>query len=161
MKKHTDKKENSGFSLLETIIVIAIIAVLIGIFTPIYIRNIEKSRVISDLQTMDELCITMEAIVTENDPYYSYYIAVLPKDQVGSDVVLVKPQKIAEMAESNGVILNDLYIHSKNAPWNKGYIVYFDRSAEESRIYLIKDSFDPSASITSLQTFDYKAYKYE
>ena len=47
------KKNNAGFSLLELIIVVAIMAIAIGIMAPQLIRYIEKSNVSSDIQLAD------------------------------------------------------------------------------------------------------------
>ena len=41
-------KNNKGFSLVELIIVIAIMAVLIGVLAPQYLKYVEKSRVSTD-----------------------------------------------------------------------------------------------------------------
>ena len=38
------KKNNSGFSLIELIVVVAIMAVLVGVLAPAYLRYVEKSR---------------------------------------------------------------------------------------------------------------------
>ena len=46
-------KDNKGFSLVEIIVVIAIMAVLIGIMAPTLMGNIEKSRESNDLTTLD------------------------------------------------------------------------------------------------------------
>ncbi|MCR5507393.1 MAG: prepilin-type N-terminal cleavage/methylation domain-containing protein [Lachnospiraceae bacterium] len=45
MKK---EQSNAGFSMVELIIVIAIMAILIAILAPQYIRYVEKSRITSD-----------------------------------------------------------------------------------------------------------------
>lgn len=50
MKKET--KNNKGFSLIELIIVIAIMAVLIGVLAPAYLRYVERSRQSSDIQAI-------------------------------------------------------------------------------------------------------------
>ena len=41
-------KNNKGFSLVELIIVVAIMAVLIGVLAPQYIKYVEKSRKSTD-----------------------------------------------------------------------------------------------------------------
>jgi prepilin-type N-terminal cleavage/methylation domain-containing protein len=49
------KSNNSGFSLVELIVVIAIMAVLVGVLAPTLIGNIEKSRESKDLQNLDTI----------------------------------------------------------------------------------------------------------
>lgn len=48
-----NKMNNKGFSLVELIVVIAIMAVLMGVLAPTLIGNIEKSRETKDLQALD------------------------------------------------------------------------------------------------------------
>ena len=53
-------KNNKGFSLVELIIVIAIMAILVGVMAPQLIKYIEKTNVSSDTQ----LCDTVKTAIT-------------------------------------------------------------------------------------------------
>lgn len=53
--KNTKKKNNKGFSLVELIVVIAIMAVLMAVLAPAMLRYVEKSRIQKDNSAVAEL----------------------------------------------------------------------------------------------------------
>ena len=59
------KMNNKGFSLVELIIVIAIMAVLVGVLAPAYLRYVEKSKKSADVQAIDAVMSAMEAAVID------------------------------------------------------------------------------------------------
>ena len=64
-------KNNKGFSLVELIIVIAIMAVLIGVLAPQYLKYVEKSRVSSDKTVISDVKGAMLTSLSDEDVYSS------------------------------------------------------------------------------------------
>ena len=60
------KKENKGFTLVELVIVIAILAILVGLLAPQYTKYVEKSRKSADVNNMDELVKAIQVYAVDN-----------------------------------------------------------------------------------------------
>ena len=61
------KMNNKGFSLVELIIVIMIMAILVGVLTPQFVKYVEKTRESTDLQNIEEMKAAIEALVAEKE----------------------------------------------------------------------------------------------
>ncbi len=59
------KMNNKGFSLVELIIVVAIMAVLIGVLAPTYLKYVENSKRTSDCSTLGSVLDACEVIAID------------------------------------------------------------------------------------------------
>lgn len=80
---------NGGFSLVEIVVVIAIMAILVGVLAPAYFRYVEKSRRQSDDTAADEILHATENVVLSGE--YA----------VTSDTILVT------FSKSSGVVVQN------------------------------------------------------
>ena len=62
-------KKNKGFSLVELIIVIAIMAVLVAVLAPQFIKYVEQSRRSRDIQTADRIREAFLADIAEGSTH--------------------------------------------------------------------------------------------
>lgn len=67
--KNTKKKNNKGFSLVELIVVIAIMAVLMAVLAPAMLRYVEKSRIQKDDSAVSEAANAAQLALADETVY--------------------------------------------------------------------------------------------
>ena len=60
------KKDNKGFTLVELVVAIAILAILVGLLAPQYTKYVERSRKSADANNMDELVKAIQVYAVDN-----------------------------------------------------------------------------------------------
>ena len=84
--KKMSQKNNKGFSLVELIVVVAIMAVLMGILVPTLVKNVEKSKKQKDASAIEEIRSTM--VTTLADPTYSDIEATITYNSTAKKIVV-------------------------------------------------------------------------
>lgn len=132
------QKNNKGFSLVELIVVIAIMAVLVGVLAPQLIKYVEKSREATDIQNCDSIVSAIKA-------YYS------DKDNAPANVT-VYLEKNASISES---ALDDAGLNNtklKGTGWNKDMIKIVVDTKNGSAKYTCGSKYYEANNADSIKT---------
>ena len=94
------KKEmnNKGFSLVELIIVVAIMAVLIGVLAPAYLQYVEKSKKTKDCSAIGSIMDAIEIVAADPAITWGNEALIVEVDTTDADYsnnALVIPKRIA------------------------------------------------------------------
>ena len=90
MKLFQKKINNKGFSLVELIVVVAIMAVLMGILVPTLVKNVEKSKKQKDESAIEEIRSQMQNTLA--DPDYSHIGATITYNDDAKKIAITSPE---------------------------------------------------------------------
>lgn len=109
------KRNNKGFSLIELIVVVAIMAVLVGVMAPAYLRYVEKARRQTCYSNMDNVVREVQ-LLAYSDPDFMEELTKEAND-IGNDQPL------------NTFVENATEIDIPECPSRGDYELTFDTAA--------------------------------
>ena len=151
MKAKNEKKDNKGFSLVELIIVIAIMAILVGIVGTQVLPYIDKSRHAKDVQVLSGLCTDATAAYSSaaselTESVYTITIDSTVSVSGGSDTAGATKLQNA-FAEYNGVTnVKDLKLESKEGKKVTAVTIKCQDSKPMVSVTTTGGTFDPIES---------------
>lgn len=167
MKKF--KENNKGFSLVELIVVIAIMVVLIAVLGSTILGYVDKSKYSKDISALDSINTAVKTFVadpssTYTDGYYQLDDLIAAHD--GGNVVLPILAEVFKVGNLNassgadaigaikfnnssktfeGLVLGDVKVHIKNGAVS----IFVQRKATDYANYVAGTAFDKNGATTN------------
>ena len=117
------KKDNKGFTLVELVIAVAILAILVGILAPQYTKYVEKSRKAADASNMNELIKVVQTFAGDTDnelPAGKYTITIGATNATNTGIApetgKTVPSKLTDELEAASPSWNDK-LTTKSKKW--------------------------------------------
>ena len=119
------KKNNKGFTLVELVIVIAILAIVVGLLAPQYTKYVEKSRKSADASNMDEMVKAVQVYAADgsnNIAVKTGETTIVGTISIGETVTVDGDAKTAGLLAELDKVAPDwsTKLTTKSKKWNTG-----------------------------------------
>ncbi len=131
MNTRTQRRNHRGFSLVELIIVIAIMAILAGALAPALIRYIGKSRRTTDIRSAGELQAALQRALARSEfesPNSNLVVVIRKGDTADSSASDIRDELLIELSNNVPAI--------KSFPDYYWYIIYNGSSGSVPEVHL-------------------------
>lgn len=112
------KKNNKGFTLVELVIVIAILAIVVGLLAPQYTKYVEKSRKSADVDNMNEMVKAVQVYAVEQGTQTGGNKAGTASIALGDTVTVTDTAKLGIADALKEYVPNYTNITLKSKQWD-------------------------------------------
>ena len=134
------KMGNKGFSLVELIVVIAIMAVLVGVLAPQFLRYVEKSRQDGDITSIQQVMTAINTGVSDG--------------KVDGDVTIKIDKNVLKVEGSVGTALDDSGLSTsmnlKSSGWPTGIEIKYVAAESKWKIPAVANEKKPGTNLSTL-----------
>lgn len=137
------KRNNKGFSLVELIVVIAIMIVLVAVLAPVFTKYVEQSRRATDVQNANSIAEAILTDATDGTTKVTSAVTELTGGDTGN-----LPSSIKALPEVKG-----------NAYSGAKFYVSYDETTNEAHVFVGNDSAKSGDLTKEKAAQDYKDAK--
>lgn len=128
------KLNNKGFSLVELIVVIAIMAVLIGLLAPQFIKYVQRSRYSTDIKNGQEIATVTQTLLADRVISGSAVVTGEEFNENGEVFKAAKANNLASEVPKSKVDADKGFFITYN-PVNGSVTVYAQSAVDANEVY--------------------------